>query len=199
MPFAKRAVGPQLLCRYRIPNEEGLVFEDLVSISNVALSRTLRQLSDLARHACSIFQELESDLATTSQRVRGLQGKVNRLQQACSELDPKQEAVPVESGRSSPRPFPRRGACDSPAADPPFPPSLPGLSLGYNIAITRPGNSPVHFRPWAQTSGRDGVLNPRSGRSPVQVDGKSHGYLLAKSLPVGDVHVGSKMLTHSGL
>ncbi|KAM9761941.1 LOW QUALITY PROTEIN: actin remodeling regulator NHS [Menidia menidia] len=95
MPFAKRAVGPQLLCRYRIPNEEGLVFEDLVSISNVALSRTLRQLSDLARHACSIFQELESDLATTSQRVRGLQGKVNRLQQACSELDPKQEAVPV--------------------------------------------------------------------------------------------------------
>ena len=93
MPFAKRVVEPQLLCRYQIPNEEGLVFEDLVSISNVALSRTLRQLSDLAKHACSIFQELESDLSSTSQRVRGLQGRLSRLQQTCSELDPKQEAV----------------------------------------------------------------------------------------------------------
>ena len=93
MPFAKRVVEPQLLCRYQIPNEEGLVFEDLVSISNVALSRTLRQLSDLAKHACSIFQELENDLTSTNQRVRGLQGKINQLQQRCSELDPKEEAV----------------------------------------------------------------------------------------------------------
>ncbi|XP_014848437.1 PREDICTED: Nance-Horan syndrome protein-like isoform X4 [Poecilia mexicana] len=102
MPFAKRAVKPQLLCRYRSPSEvveqqqeEGLLFEDLVSISNVALSRTLRQLSDLAKHACSIFQELENDLASTNQRVRGLQGKITQLQQCCSELDPRQEAVPV--------------------------------------------------------------------------------------------------------
>lgn len=93
MPFAKRLVEPQLLCRYEIPNEEGLLFEDLVSISSVALSRTLRQLSDLAKHACSIFQELESELTSTNQRVRGLQSKINRLQQGCSELDPKQEAV----------------------------------------------------------------------------------------------------------
>lgn len=93
MPFAKRLVEPQLLCRYQIPNEEGLLFEDLVSISNVALSRTLRQLSDLARHACSVFQELEDDLASTSLRVRGLQCKIDRLQQTCSELEPKQEAV----------------------------------------------------------------------------------------------------------
>ncbi|KAF7653958.1 hypothetical protein LDENG_00076560 [Lucifuga dentata] len=93
MPFAKRVVEPQLLCRHQIPNEEGLLFEDLCSISNVALSRTLRQLSDLAKHACSIFQELENDLTSTSQRVRGLQNKISRLQQASSELDPKQEAV----------------------------------------------------------------------------------------------------------
>ncbi|XP_029988111.1 Nance-Horan syndrome protein isoform X2 [Sphaeramia orbicularis] len=97
MPFAKRVVEPQLLCRYQIPNEEGLLFEDLVSISNVALSRTLRQLSDLARHACSIFQELEGDLTTTNQRVRRLQSKINELQQNCTELDPKQEAVPVSN------------------------------------------------------------------------------------------------------
>ncbi|XP_068174622.1 actin remodeling regulator NHS isoform X2 [Antennarius striatus] len=97
MPFAKRLVEPHLMCRYQIPNEDGLLFEDLVSISNVALSRTLRQLSDLARHACSIFQELELELTATSQRVRGLQGKISRLQQSCSELDPKQEAVPVSN------------------------------------------------------------------------------------------------------
>ncbi|XP_022614841.1 Nance-Horan syndrome protein [Seriola dumerili] len=97
MPFAKRVVEPQLLCRYQIPNEEGLLFEDLVSISNVALSRTLRQLSDLAKHACSIFQELENDLTSTNLRVRGLQSKISLLQQTCSELDPKQEAVPVSN------------------------------------------------------------------------------------------------------
>ncbi|XP_076582647.1 actin remodeling regulator NHS isoform X2 [Chaetodon auriga] len=97
MPFAKRLVEPQLLCRYQTPNEEGLLFEDLVSISNVALSRTLRQLSDLARHACSIFQELENDLTSTNQRVRGLQSKITQLLQTSSELDPKQEAVPVSN------------------------------------------------------------------------------------------------------
>lgn len=93
MPFAKRIVEPQLLCRYQIPNEESLLFEDLVSISNVALSRTLRQLSDLAKHACSIFQELETELTATSLRVRGLQGRIGQLQHTCAELDPKQEAV----------------------------------------------------------------------------------------------------------
>ncbi|XP_069378555.1 actin remodeling regulator NHS isoform X2 [Paralichthys olivaceus] len=97
MPFAKRLVEPQLLCRYQVPGEEAVLYEDLVSISHVALSRTLRQLSDLAKHACSIFQELESDLASTSLRVRGLQRKIGQLQQTCSELDPKQEAVPVSN------------------------------------------------------------------------------------------------------
>lgn len=97
MPFAKRLVEPQLLCRHYIPNEDGLLYEDLVTISNVALSRTLRQLSDLAKHACSVFQELEIDLATTNQRVRRLHGKINLLQQTCAELDPKQEAVPVSN------------------------------------------------------------------------------------------------------
>lgn len=93
MPFAKRIVEPHLLCRRSSPNEEGLLFEDLCSINNVALSRTLRQLSDLAKHACSIFQELENDLLSTTHRVRGLQNKIVKLQQSTSGLDPKQEAV----------------------------------------------------------------------------------------------------------
>ncbi|XP_039991935.1 Nance-Horan syndrome protein [Xiphias gladius] len=97
MPFAKRIAEPQLLCRHQIPNDEGLLFEDLCAISNVVLSRTLRQLSDLARHACSLFQELENDILSTNQRVWVLQNKIGQIQQTASALDPKKEAVPVSN------------------------------------------------------------------------------------------------------
>uniref|UniRef100_A0A668S5X7 Nance-Horan syndrome b (congenital cataracts and dental anomalies) n=1 Tax=Oreochromis aureus TaxID=47969 RepID=A0A668S5X7_OREAU len=97
MPFAKRIVEPQLLCRHPIPNDDGLLFEDLCAISNVVLSRTLRQLSDLARHACSLFQELENDIISTNQRVWVLQNKIGQIQQTASALDPKKEAVPVSN------------------------------------------------------------------------------------------------------
>ena len=93
MPFAKRIVDPQLLCRHPIPNDEGLVFEDLGSVTSVVLARTLRQLSELARHACSLFQELENEILTTNQRVWHLQTKIGRIQQTASALDPKKEAV----------------------------------------------------------------------------------------------------------
>ncbi|XP_030627876.1 Nance-Horan syndrome protein [Chanos chanos] len=97
MPFAKRIVEPQLLCRHPIPNDEGLLFEDLCSINNVALSRILRQLSDLAKHACSLFQELENEIMSTNQRVWVLQNKIVKIQQTASALDPKQEAVRFKS------------------------------------------------------------------------------------------------------
>ncbi|XP_051528101.1 actin remodeling regulator NHS-like [Myxocyprinus asiaticus] len=97
MPFAKRIVEPPFLCRHPIPNDEGLLFEDLCSISNVALSRTLRQLSDLAKHACSLFQELENEIVCTNQRVWALQNKIGKIQQSASALDPKLEAVPVSN------------------------------------------------------------------------------------------------------
>ncbi|KAK7912936.1 hypothetical protein WMY93_013147 [Mugilogobius chulae] len=97
MPLAKRIVEPQLLCRHQIPNDEGVLFEDLCAISNVVLSRTLRQLSDLARHACSLFQELENDIVSTNQRVWALQNKIGQIQQTASALDPKKEAVPVSN------------------------------------------------------------------------------------------------------
>ncbi|XP_063057846.1 actin remodeling regulator NHS isoform X2 [Engraulis encrasicolus] len=97
MPFAKRIVEPQLLCRHTIPNEEGLLFEDLCTINNVALSRTLRQLSDLAKHACSLFQDLENDIVSTNERVWVLHSKIGRLQLTTTGLDPKQEAVPVSN------------------------------------------------------------------------------------------------------
>ncbi|XP_034050517.1 Nance-Horan syndrome protein isoform X2 [Thalassophryne amazonica] len=97
MPFAKRIVEPQLLCRHHIPNDEGLLFEDLRAITNVVLSRTLRQLSDLARHACSLFQELENDILNANQRVWVLQNKIGQIQQTAGALDPKKEAVPVSN------------------------------------------------------------------------------------------------------
>ncbi|XP_042622472.1 Nance-Horan syndrome protein-like isoform X4 [Cyprinus carpio] len=93
MPFAKRIVEPQLLCKHPIPNDEGLLFEDLCSITNVALSRTLRQLSDLSKHACSLFQELENEIVSTNQRVWALQNKIGKIQQIAIALDPKLEAV----------------------------------------------------------------------------------------------------------
>uniref|UniRef100_A0AAV2LRA6 Nance-Horan syndrome protein n=1 Tax=Knipowitschia caucasica TaxID=637954 RepID=A0AAV2LRA6_KNICA len=94
MPLAKRIVEPQLLCRLQISDEDDALLGDLCAISNVVLSRTLRQLSDLARHACSLFQELENDIVSTNQRVWALQGRIGQIQQTASALDPKKEAVP---------------------------------------------------------------------------------------------------------
>lgn len=76
-----------------------LLMLDLCAVSNAALVRVLRQLSDVARHACSLFQELESDIQLTHRRVWALQGKLGGVQRILGTLDPKQEAV---------REYPRR-------------------------------------------------------------------------------------------
>lgn len=70
-----------------------LLMLDLCAVSNAALARVLRQLSDVARHACSLFQELESDIQLTHRRVWALQGKLGGVQRVLGTLDPKQEAV----------------------------------------------------------------------------------------------------------
>ncbi|KAM9319329.1 actin remodeling regulator NHS [Gastrophryne carolinensis] len=141
MPFAKRIVEPQWLCRHAIAQVEGSSSRDqgddlrhrgssreelsvnvaspgqvpaddreplatdaknkdvstldLCAISNVAMSRILRQLSDMARQAYSVFHEIEAEIQVTVRRVRTLQGKVGTVQQLVSGLDPKQETVPV--------------------------------------------------------------------------------------------------------
>ncbi|XP_026100097.1 Nance-Horan syndrome protein-like isoform X2 [Carassius auratus] len=97
MPFAKRIVEPQWLCRRTDADDEGLLLQDLCAFSNVALSRTLRQLSDLAKHACSLFQELEHELLATNRRVCALREKMSRIQESTGALDPKQEAVPLSN------------------------------------------------------------------------------------------------------
>lgn len=108
-----------------------LLMLDLCAVSNAALARVLRQLSDVARHACSLFQELESDIQLTHRRVWALQGKLGGVQRVLGTLDPKQEAVreyprrpPV--WRSAPAPHPRalRGRRNpSPAAPCPLKPA----------------------------------------------------------------------------
>ncbi|KAE8624912.1 hypothetical protein XENTR_v10006090 [Xenopus tropicalis] len=146
MPFAKRIVEPQWLCRHAITLQEGSCCRDqgeehrqqhprgnsreelsgvvapsvqvpsderetvpgdgkdkdvapldLGAFNNVALSRILRQLSDMARHACSLFHEIEVDIQVIGRRVRTLQGKISNVQQVVTSLDPKQETVPVSN------------------------------------------------------------------------------------------------------
>ncbi|KAL8190289.1 UNVERIFIED_CONTAM: hypothetical protein K2H54_047318 [Gekko kuhli] len=171
MPFAKRIVEPQWLCRQQHvasvleenpgdepqpgsqreepgetggePEEEAaaaaatatglaavapegkenegaaavLAMPDLGSVSNVALSRILRQLSDVARHACALFQELETEIQVTHRRVRALHSKIGGVQGVIHGLDPKQEAVrkcPRDLA-PPPRPFPLRRPQRSPS------------------------------------------------------------------------------------
>ncbi|KAJ7319576.1 hypothetical protein JRQ81_019087 [Phrynocephalus forsythii] len=74
-----------------------LMMLDLGSVSNVALSRILRQLSEVARHACNLFQEIESEMQLTHRRVRALHGRIGGVQGVIHSLDPKQETVPVSN------------------------------------------------------------------------------------------------------
>nr|XP_003218915.1 PREDICTED: Nance-Horan syndrome protein isoform X2 [Anolis carolinensis] len=73
------------------------MLRDLGSLSNAALSRVLRQLSDLARHACALFQEIEGDLQHSHRRLRALQGRLGAVQGILRAMDPKQEPVPVSN------------------------------------------------------------------------------------------------------
>lgn len=107
-----------------------LLMLDLCAVSNAALARVLRQLSDVARHACSLFQELESDIQLTHRRVWALQGKLGGVQRVLGTLDPKQEAV---------REYPRR---------PRRPPGAPLLRSTLH-ASQSPQSQPLRAAPTA--------------------------------------------------
>ncbi|MEJ1281311.1 hypothetical protein NN561_012260 [Cricetulus griseus] len=102
--------------------EAVLLMLDLCAVSNAALARVLRQLSDVARHACSLFQELESDIQLTHRRVWALQGKLGSVQRVLSTLDPKQEAVREYQRRPSSRVL---GSSAAPSCSPYSPQSQP--------------------------------------------------------------------------
>lgn len=91
----EEAAGPGGLPAAEDKDKEAaaLVLLDLGSVSNVALSRILRQLSEVARHACALFQEIEGDLQLTHRRVRALHGRIGAVHGVLRGLDPKQETV----------------------------------------------------------------------------------------------------------
>lgn len=127
-----------------------LLMLDLCAVSNAALARVLRQLSDVARHACSLFQELESDIQLTHRRVWALQGKLGGVQRVLGTLDPKQEAV-----REYPCPYcaaipaPRRAPCSLHLTLAPTLPPLPGDSSTQSRVGGCAGSSG-----WTSTPGR---------------------------------------------
>ncbi|KAG9269347.1 Nance-Horan syndrome protein isoform X2 [Astyanax mexicanus] len=99
MPFSKRAVEPR--CVWRSEREErergSSPDRDLRALCGAALARTLRQLADVAKHAGSVFEELEEELARTERRLRKLRETAGRVQRHVGQLEAKQEAVPVSN------------------------------------------------------------------------------------------------------
>ncbi|XP_007239317.3 NHS-like protein 1 isoform X2 [Astyanax mexicanus] len=108
MPFCKRTVEPQRLCRLTKPRfgcssgrcEESGGAESWSSLSDVsctALRNLLLQLTDLSRHACSVFLELQSETSAVVRRSAALQWRLDGLQDAVRKLDPKKIKLPVSS------------------------------------------------------------------------------------------------------
>ncbi|XP_037397413.1 Nance-Horan syndrome protein isoform X4 [Pygocentrus nattereri] len=102
MPFSKRAVEPRCVWRSERELEQerergSSPDRDLRALCGAALACTLRQLADVARHAGSVFEELEEELARTEQRLRTLRETAGRVQRHVGQLEAKQEAVPVSN------------------------------------------------------------------------------------------------------
>uniref|UniRef100_A0A3B4CET1 Nance-Horan syndrome a (congenital cataracts and dental anomalies) n=1 Tax=Pygocentrus nattereri TaxID=42514 RepID=A0A3B4CET1_PYGNA len=84
--------------RAHLPGASGASLDrDLRALCGAALACTLRQLADVARHAGSVFEELEEELARTEQRLRTLRETAGRVQRHVGQLEAKQEAVPVSN------------------------------------------------------------------------------------------------------
>lgn len=101
MPFHKRTVEPQNLCR--LSTQECDAGQDqlecsvlsshcctcLNDVSCKSLKNILQQLSDLSRHACSIFLEIQSEAASVIHRSAELQRRLDTLQHTVRKLDHK--------------------------------------------------------------------------------------------------------------
>lgn len=99
MPFYKRIVKTRRLCRF---SKEGLevgagacgvfnrdVFPSLDDVNCKALINILHQLSDLSHHACSIFQELQTEATAVVNKASALQYRLNALQETVADLNHK--------------------------------------------------------------------------------------------------------------
>lgn len=101
MPFHKRTVEPEKLCRLTTGSVQsgagqahcsgfGLdLWTSLNDVSSRSLKNILQQLSDLSRHACSIFLEIQSEAACVIHRSAALQRRLETLQHTARKLDHK--------------------------------------------------------------------------------------------------------------
>ncbi|XP_056623440.1 NHS-like protein 1 isoform X3 [Triplophysa dalaica] len=107
MPFYKRIVKSRRLCRF---SKEGLevdagacgvfnrdVFPSLDDVNCKALINILHQLSDLSHHACSVFQELQTEATAVVNKASALQYRLNALQETVEDLNHKRIKIPVSS------------------------------------------------------------------------------------------------------
>ncbi|XP_047677648.1 NHS-like protein 1 isoform X1 [Tachysurus fulvidraco] len=107
MPFYKRTVEPQNLCRFNTgPLEPGpdrcsvfhsQLWTSLNDVSCTSVKNILQQLSDLSRHAGSIFLELQSEAAAVIQRSAALQRRLDTLHNTVIKLHHKKIRIPVSS------------------------------------------------------------------------------------------------------
>ncbi|KAL1258356.1 hypothetical protein QQF64_011600 [Cirrhinus molitorella] len=105
MPFQKRIVEPRSLSRI---NRERLevnsdVFASLDAVNCQTLINILRQLSDLSRHASSMFAEIQTESALVINKASALQHRLDSLQDTRfpAMLSPPKKTMGVFTGPAS--------------------------------------------------------------------------------------------------
>uniref|UniRef100_A0A8C2FGR1 NHS-like 1a n=1 Tax=Cyprinus carpio TaxID=7962 RepID=A0A8C2FGR1_CYPCA len=99
MPFHKRIVEPRSLGRINRERLEdnGDVFPSQDAVNCQTLINILRQLSDLSRHASSMFAEIQTESALLVSKASALQHRLDSLQDTVRHLDHKRTTSPVSS------------------------------------------------------------------------------------------------------
>ncbi|XP_026141935.1 NHS-like protein 1 isoform X1 [Carassius auratus] len=99
MPFHKRIVEPRSLGRINRERLEvnGDVFASLDAVNCHTLINILRQLSDLSRHASSMFAEIQTESALVISKASALQHRLDSLQDTVRHLNHKRTTIPVSS------------------------------------------------------------------------------------------------------
>ncbi|XP_077095948.1 NHS-like protein 1 isoform X4 [Siphateles boraxobius] len=99
MPFHKRIVEPRSLGRINRGRLEVNrdVFISLDAVNCQTLINILRQLSDLSRHASSVFVEIQTEAELVINKACALQHRLDSLQDTVRNLSHKRTTIPVSS------------------------------------------------------------------------------------------------------
>ncbi len=95
MPFHKRIVEPRSLGRINRERLEvtGDVLASLDAVNCQTLMNILRQLSDLSRHACSMFAEIQTESVLVINKASALQHRLDSLQDTVRHLNHKRTTI----------------------------------------------------------------------------------------------------------